>query len=78
MAWLSTNKTITLFLKCGVSSIGMGEFIIIFLFVIRFFLVPFWSRFTSTMFASANKFLAFTAVHSFLFVSFNDDVGDQI
>lgn len=45
MTWLSTNKAISLFIEGGVSFIGTRKFIIIFLFVIRFFLVPLWSWF---------------------------------
>ena len=46
MTWFSRDKTIIpFFLEGGVSSIGTREFIIIFLFVIRFFFVPFWSLF---------------------------------
>ena len=45
MACLSTDKAITLFLETGVSSTGTREFVIRFLFVIKFFLVPFWSWF---------------------------------
>ena len=37
MTWLSIDKAVTIFLESGVSSIGTREFVIIFLFVIRFF-----------------------------------------
>jgi len=66
MTCLSTDKTISLFLKGGVSSIITREFIIIFLFVIRFFLAPFWSWF---VFYYICKVLDFVAAHSFVFVS---------
>ena len=78
MTWLSTHKAITLFLKSGVSSIGTREFIIIFHFVIKFFLVPFWSWFIfyhvcfgRQSFGLCNNTLLHVCV-------FNDDVGDQI
>ena len=37
MAWLSTDKAITFFLESEVSSTGTREFVIRFLFVIKFF-----------------------------------------
>ena len=66
MTWISTDKAIFLFLKGGVSSIGMKEFIF---FLSNFFSYIFGAGLSSTMFTLAVKVLALEGAHSFLFVS---------
>ena len=78
MNWLSTDKAITLFLESEVISIGTREFMIIFLFVIIFFLVPFWSWFVFYHVCFGRQSFGLCSNALLPVCVFNDDVGDQI
>ena len=77
MTWLSTDKTITLFLEGGVSSTGTREFIV-FLFMIKFFLVPFWSWFVFYHVCFDRQSFSLCSSALLPVCVFDDDVGDQV